>query len=302
MTADLIGTYKKIKPSVVAIVAKISKNPDFPDIIGTGFVVREEGLILTNNHVIDAIPRLPKLKDAKEDDWPAKVIIFNNLEGVGMQHVMMDVKGAFKVSIDPLPTYGGRNLDVGFLRVAVKDLPAVEVEESPIYEEGQEIAIAGFPMGTELLRAPGNLHQINMTLKRGVIGAILPFPCQNPHALLLDLLTQGGSSGSPVFNTENGKVIGVLYGGIEEPKAIGGGPNGLLVYKNPTGISYAVPSHYFANVLKKIDENQEWRNHDIGEVKSLKDIIKDGLDKYKSGEPRNEPIPVGQNEILFVKQ
>lgn len=297
-----VESYKRIKPSLVAIVSKVSRNPEFPDILGTGFVVRKEGLILTNNHVVRAIPRLPRLKTSSEEEWPAYAVIFHNVEGVGMSYAAMSIKGAFAVSIDPPPMYGPRTPDVGFLRVPFKDLPEAELEESPHYEEGQEVGIAGFPMGTELLKAPGKLHQVNPTLRKGIIGAILPFPCKNPHALMLDILTQSGSSGSPVFNPETGKVIGVLYGGIEEPKVIDGGEHGILIYKNPTGISYAVPSHFFAELLRKIDKDNEWRKHDIGEIKSLNELLKEGLEKYQKGELKNGLVSVGANEVLFKRK
>ena len=44
--------YQKIKPSIVAIASKVSRNPELPDIIGTGFIARSDGVIITNDHVI----------------------------------------------------------------------------------------------------------------------------------------------------------------------------------------------------------------------------------------------------------
>jgi hypothetical protein len=60
----LIETYRQMRHSLVAFVPRFS--PDaaatrrFPQILGTGFVVHEDGLIATSQHVIDLICRLPR--------------------------------------------------------------------------------------------------------------------------------------------------------------------------------------------------------------------------------------------------
>jgi len=61
---QFIKIYPTLKPSIVAIASKVFSNPEFPDIIGTGFVAREDGIIFTNNHVVQAISKLPRLKVA----------------------------------------------------------------------------------------------------------------------------------------------------------------------------------------------------------------------------------------------
>lgn len=219
---NLIESYRKVKPSVVAIASRVKEDPLFPDIIGTGFVAREDGIIFTCKHVIDAIKRLPGVEKVPPNEWPIMALAFR-LAPEGMKVIPLNVRGAggIKKYLDGKHYYGEDVPDVGLLDVNVKNLPALELSENGL-SEGMEIGITGFPMGTETLRAPGWIHQISPTLKKGIISAILPFPCDNPHALLLDLMTQSGSSGSPVFDINTGKVVGMIYAGLEDSWSFAG--------------------------------------------------------------------------------
>jgi S1-C subfamily serine protease len=68
--------YRDLKRSIVAIVAQVSTNPEFPDIVGTGFVVREDGFVLTCRHVLDAFQRIPRRKDAPKRSVARVRIVF----------------------------------------------------------------------------------------------------------------------------------------------------------------------------------------------------------------------------------
>src|SRR5260370_8790405 len=90
------------------------------------------------------------------------------------------------------------------------------------------------------LTAPGWIHQVTPTLQRGIISAVLPFTCTTPHAYAINVMVQGGASGSPVFLSESGEVIGVLYAGLNDPRVTLLTPD---LYTVPTNIRYVVPSH-----------------------------------------------------------
>ena len=101
------------------------------------------------------------------------------------------------------------------------------------------IICTGYPMGTDALTAPGYVHQITPTLQRGIVSAVLPFECDKPHAFTINVMTQGGASGSPVFEPESGEVVGVLYAGLNDV----GMTQEQDSYRIPTNISYVVPAH-----------------------------------------------------------
>jgi hypothetical protein len=266
----LVEAYQKVKASIVAFVPKfhiIEPNaslPQFPPIFGTGFIVGE-GLIVTNDHVIKKISRLPRPPDCPPNIWPVNCLFlcYDPLPGVATIHLeVLDVLSIVGFETGEI-YYGPPKPDIAFVHVKMKGLPHVNVRynHSDIVE-GREIATAGFPMGTHTLMAPGYLHQITPTLQRGIISAVLPFQCESPHALMINVMVQGGASGSPVFLADNGDVIGVLYAGLEDIKStLSVSSNGAKnldpslhahLFKAPTNISYVVPAHYIEKMLEVI--------------------------------------------------
>lgn len=253
---DFAVLYSKLKPSIVAIVSKVWDNPYFPPIIGTGFIVREDGVILTNNHVIRVVNKLPRLKSWSPREWPIEAVYFHEVPGKGMMLIHLEVDGVGTLKRDePLNgyNYGPDIPDLGTINVNVRGLPSVQVAQKFDLLEGEKVLVAGFPMGTNTLRAPGWVHQLSPTLQSGVVSAILPFPCENPHAVLLDIMTQGGSSGSPVFNPKNGEVIGIVYGGLVETKVAKGTDLQVLFQEN-TSLTLAIPAKVISEILEKVEK------------------------------------------------
>jgi hypothetical protein len=144
--------------------------------------------------------------------------------------------------------------------VKARGLPTVTLDGG-VVEEGMEVATAGFPMGTDALIAPGWIHQMTPTLQRGIVSAVLPFVCPTPHAYAVNIMVQGGASASPVFISESGQVIGVLYAGLNDRAVTFRNATGdsgdvpePIFYSVPTNISYVVPSHYIRNALGTLSE------------------------------------------------
>jgi S1-C subfamily serine protease len=238
-----------LRHSIVAFTPRFARDErearQFPPILGTGFVVHEAGIIATNDHVIRAIVQLPH-----PDNFigiPASALLFV-LTNEGTLQIDFGVIGV--CLIDELKSgpayYGPPKPDLGFVHVDVRGLLPVALKpHGALYEEGQLVATAGFPMGTDHLRAPGWLHQLSRTLQTGIISAVHPFPCATPHGFTISIMTQGGASGSPVFSPETGEVAGVVYAGLFDYDS----ENGQIKNRVPTTYTYAVPSHFIVNSL-----------------------------------------------------
>jgi hypothetical protein len=185
-------------------------------------------------------------------------VYFHQTPDQGVIQIGMQVFGAFTGSLKVQGTYyGPKTPDLGFLQVRMRGLPALELAtDEEAIEPGVRVATAGFPMGTDALQAPGYVHQLTPSLQEGVVSAVLPFPCKTPHAFMLNMMSLGGASGSPIFLPHSPKVVGVLYGGLTERyrTTIQGIP---LEYPVPTNFTYCVPGHLVKMALDNVRTKPE---------------------------------------------
>jgi len=316
---DLAESYEKIKPAIVAFTPKFhpvynpsDSLPEFPSIFGTDFII-DDGIVVTNEHVIKEFSKLPKPSDCPSDLWPVDCLLLHYIPDIGVVLISIDVIGVMGISQmeHGKVYYGPPKPDVAFVHVKMKNLPHVKVEYNlKEIKEGKDIATAGFPMGTDTLTAPGYLHQLTPTLQKGIISAVLPFQCEAPHALMINVMVQGGASGSPVFLPETGEVIGVLYAGLEETRHTKTGlPYEIRkniekiepsihshLFSAPTNISYVVPAHYIKNMIKTIKEQIKSKFPE--DTLTLDEYIKQAKKvEIKSGEPPPMKIWKAKEEI-----
>jgi len=165
--------------------------------------------------------------------------------------------------------YGETVPDIGFVQVGVRDVQPLALATEKFYlRVGMKIATIGYPMGTLPLTVLGKLNQVTPFLRHGVVSSVFPFPSPLPHGFTLDVMQQGGSSGSPVFRCNDATVVGMMSSGVVEWR-MAQSEQATLAYSQNTNISIAEPAHVIKAAL---DEFQHHRQFNFAALPTLKEL------------------------------
>ena len=145
-------------------------------VTGTGFVLTEDGYILTNYHVVEY---------AVEGSYPVTVITY---DGTTYDATVVG--------------YEGEDNDVAVLKIEAEGLEPVELGLSQELRVGEEIYCVGNPLG-----------ELDYTITRGIVSAMdREISTDNSTAInmfQIDAAVNSGNSGGPVYN-DRGQVIGIV--------------------------------------------------------------------------------------------
>ncbi len=230
-STELPDTIDRIRPSVVAVGTVMPLRRPSAQFMGTGFAVGNGRQVITNHHVI------PELIDAAKKETLA---VFSGRGSQARIHPAKIIKS------DP-------DHDLVLLEISNGPLPAMSLAAETNVREGEAVAFTGFPIGMVL-----GLYPVT---HRGIISAITPvvIPSNNSRSLTakqiqrmrnrfevyqLDGTAYPGNSGSPVYDAQSGRVVGVLNSVF-----VKGTKETLL--ERPSGISYAIPIRYVHALLKQ---------------------------------------------------
>jgi S1-C subfamily serine protease len=232
--ADLVAAIAKVKPSILIVgVYKPTNSPRFT-LRGTGFVVGPGNLAITNAHVIpeglEADPEariVVQVRGAAANEWQSRPA---NLLDMDKEH------------------------DLALLQVEGAAIAPLRLRDSETVQEGQAIAFMGFPIGGILGFSP--------VTHRGTISSITAIAPPSPTSqqlsakairslrsgsfdiFQLDAVAYPGNSGGPLFDADTGEVLGVINSGL-----VKGTKEAALT--NPTGITYAIPGKFIAQLLQR---------------------------------------------------
>ena len=233
------------KPAVVAVgTYDPLASPRFA-FRGTGFVVTDGRTLVTNAHVVpEETAALGQL-----------VLLVSSKRGAGSpgpgpgpspgQDSAPDIRPLKLLQLD-------RTHDLALLQFGGEPLPVMTLDSTDGTREGQALAFIGFPIGGLLGFSP--------VTHRATVSSITPIALPTPTARQLDAaavarLRQGsfdilqldgtaypGNSGGPLFDIDNGQVVGVINMVLAKTSK-----ESLL--SNPSGITYAIPVRYVRELL-----------------------------------------------------
>lgn len=231
--ADYAGLIERSKPSVLLVGTYGETDSPRFGFSGTGFVIGDGNLAVTNAHVLPPPARL---------DATARQIVVQVPAGKGQ----WSMRACKVLTVD-------RSRDLALLRFEGAAAPALQLASAEAIREGLQIAFMGFPIGNALGFAP--------VTHRGMISSIVPIAQPQAGAqglneasirrlregsfevLQLDGTAYPGNSGGPVFDVDTGQVVGVI-----NMVLVKGSKESALTH--PSGISYAIPSSAVARLLK----------------------------------------------------
>lgn len=256
---NLSELFRTATPSVVAFAQTLAitapgDDPLAPEIFGTGFVVDPNGIVATNRHVVEAFASIPH--DPRTNAPAIAAILFHygkSPEGKDfIRMVAADIKGFTMVDSfsSDRPWFGETLPDIGFVQLKIRDIPALQLATQDHYLEiGMDVSTIGFPLGSVPLTMFKKLNQYTPFIRKGIVSSVFPFPIARPHGFTMDIMQQGGSSGSPVFSTDSPVVLGMMSASLRDYEL--STQNGLsIAHPQNTNISICVPSEGIHHALE----------------------------------------------------
>ena len=234
---DLVQTIREVKPSIVGVGTYMVLRQQQDKLLGSGFVVADGNHAVTNSHVV------PKDLDEGRRET---VTVYIPAGGNRAQ------RRPAKVQLrDPVH-------DLCLLRFEGPPVRAMRLGRAEDVQEGESIAFTGFPILNVL-----GLHPVT---NRGIISAITPYivPVNSGRELRegvlrrlsrpfqvfqLDATAYPGNSGSPLYEIDSGRVIGIVNSVfVKASKEMALEERAI---SDPSGITYAIPVTYLRRLLDR---------------------------------------------------
>ena len=272
-----------LKASTIALGIIDESKPMFPLVIGgTGFLISEDGFFVTATHVLSGLENvLPKYL---EENPQAKIMAIQNVvKKTGQKgEIAVRIFQILKVvnlKATPDSTYqSSSDLDISVCRCFgdVHGLEHLELKKTSlnVYDE---VFMCGYPKGTfGVKQHPLGTTRTSPSLQTGRISTIFPYDGTiEPEGIQTDIVGTGGSSGSPIVDANDGKVIAiaqnVLGVSVTKKELVNDGSTTKWVRKDVgignTGLTFGVTMFYMHDLILQIIEKIKSEFYQNGNIK-----------------------------------
>ena len=179
-----------------AVVAVCHTKPALPNIVGSGFIATQDGIVVTADHVI--------VNEKQENEE-----VYDRLFCLRPDYPNVDI---YELTVIKRLRQGKKGPDIALLRIKsnTDESKFTFIPVGKAGEIGDAVLIAGFPLVFDKVYSWP-------LFRRGVV-ASARYSYEDARVLILDLGTIPGFSGAPVIDEKTRKVIGVIRGSSKTVK------------------------------------------------------------------------------------
>lgn len=188
---------------------------------GTGFIIDESGIILTNYHLVEGRTKIDVMFFPINKSFEASIVLRDKTNDLAI----------LKLS------------EFIYSEVYLSDIP-FSISSSKSVNLGESVFTLGFPLG--------NLLGNSAKFSTGEISSLMGIR-DDPRTYQISNPIQPGNSGSPLFD-EKGQLIGIVVAQINAKYLFD--ETGII----PQNINFAIKSDYFINLISMLPEGDRVLN------------------------------------------
>lgn len=257
-TPSATEIYKTDTNGIVAIKVVTTEGEDS----GTGIVLNQEGLILTNDHVVKGAQRITVSRAVEASKAPTRTATLVGEEAnKDVALIKIDPSG---MGLHPLTLVSSSNVEVG-----------------------------------DTVYALGNPYNLDATLTKGIVSALdreiqAPDGAKITGVIQTDAALNPGNSGGPLLNAE-GKVIGL------DSQIASDAAQTSTSQPGSTGVGFAESSNSVVEAVKKIEKGEgvsyeSATQSQLSEAQRAYGASPYGASPYGTGSPYGAGSPYRQSE------
>ena len=164
---------KMVAPAVVGVDATVNSTSGTANSLGSGFIISEDGLVVTNYHVIEGATSVSVILSTGEE-VSAEVVNYDSVEDLAVLNIIDNI-----------------------------EMPGVaDLGDSSAVETGEEVIAIGNPLGKEFSETvtSGIVSSANRTITKSDSSTV--------EYIQTDAAINSGNSGGPLINSQ-GQVVGI---------------------------------------------------------------------------------------------